>query len=252
MERLLGTNPGMAEETPADLAETFGNVARALLGERDTQHTLQRIVDLAVETVDGCDHAAVALVHSNKVDTPVASDDVGPRVAAIQYEVNEGPFLDAIREHEVFQADHLSEDQRWPEFSARTAEETGVQSILAFRLFVGEDTLGALSLYSKRPDAFDANARAAGTVFATHASVAMSTAQHDSQMDLALASRDLIGQAKGILMNREGVTAEQAFDMLRTASQRLNMKLRDVAERVTYTGEIPPPRPATGRRPDEA
>jgi transcriptional regulator with GAF, ATPase, and Fis domain len=239
----------MDRDAPADLAEMFGEVARALLAESDTEHTLQRIVDLAVQTVEGCDHAGVTLVRSNKVDTPAASDEVGPRVAAIQYEASEGPCLDAIREHEVFQVDRLSEEQRWPRFSARTARETGVQSILAFRLFVEKDTLGALNLYSKRADAFDRQSRAVGAVFATHAAVALATAQHDAHMDTALASRDLIGQAKGVLMNREGVTADQAFEMLREASQHLNMKLRDVAERVTYTGELPPSTPPRRQRP---
>jgi hypothetical protein len=117
-----------------------------------------------------------------------------------------------------------------------------VQSILALRLFIEETTLGALNLYSRRDDAFDDEARAVGAVFAAHAAVALSTAQHEAQMDEALASRDLIGQAKGILMARERVTSDKAFEMLRDASQRLNVKLRDLAERVTYTGEGPPPK----------
>jgi transcriptional regulator with GAF, ATPase, and Fis domain len=234
-------------ETPADIAETFGEVARALLAEPDTQHTLQRIVNLAVQTIDGCDHAGMSLVASNKVDTSAASDEVGPKVDALQNETGEGPCLSAIRDHEVFQAEDLSKDQRWPRFSARAAEETGVHSILAFRLFVEEDTLGALNLYSQRTGAFGQEDRVVGAVFATHAAVAFSTAQHDAEMDKALASRDLIGQAKGILMNQEGVTADEAFEMLRRASQNLNMKLREVAEQVTYTGAMPPRSPPTGR-----
>jgi transcriptional regulator with GAF, ATPase, and Fis domain len=229
----------MDHETPADLAETFADVARALLAEPDTPRTLERIAHLAVETVEGCDHAGMTLVRSNKVDTAAASDDVGPKVDALQNETGEGPCLSAIRDHEVFQTDDLVAEERWPRFSARAAEETGVRSILAFRLFVEEDTLGALNLYSDRPSAFDQEDRAVGAVFATHAAVAFSTARHEAQMDQALASRDLIGQAKGIIMAREGVTAEQAFAMLRRASQDLNMKLREVAERVAYTGQAP-------------
>jgi GAF domain-containing protein len=234
----------MHHETPTDVAESFAELARALLAEPDTQHTLQRIVDLAVETVDGCDHAGMSLVRSNRVDTPAASDDVGPKVDALQTETGEGPCLSAIRDHEVFQTDDLATEDRWPEFSARAVEETGVRSILGLRLFVAEDTLGALNLYSRRPGAFDEDDRAVGAVFATHAAVAFSTAQHDAQMDQALASRDLIGQAKGILMNREGVTADKAFAMLRQTSQSLNVKLREVAAGVAYTGELPP-----GQRP---
>jgi transcriptional regulator with GAF, ATPase, and Fis domain len=229
----------MSHETPDALAETFAEVARALLGEPDTQHTLQRIVHLAVATVEGCDHAGMNLVRSNKIDTAAANDDVGPRVDALQDETGEGPCLDAIRDHEVFQTDDLTKEQRWPRFAARAAEETGVRSILAFRLFVDEHTLGALNLYARRPCAFDEEDRAVGAVFATHAAVALATAQRDAQMDQALASRDMIGQAKGILMAREGVTADEAFNLLRSASQRLNVKLRVLAQRITYTGEAP-------------
>ena len=231
----------MRTETPADLAETFAEVARALRSEPDVQQTLQRIVDLAVETVEGCDHAGISLVHGRKISTPAASDDVPRQVDAIQYETDEGPCLDAIRHQEVFQADCLSEDRRWPLFSARAARQVGVESMLAFRLFVEEDTLGALNLYSRREAAFDGGdeAQAIGSVFAAHAAVALSTAQHDEQLEEALATRDVIGQAKGILMAKEGVTADEAFAMLRVASQRLNVKLRELAEGVTYTGEAP-------------
>ena len=231
----------MDHETPAELAETFAEVARALQSEPNVQHTLQRIVDLAVETIDGCDHAGVSLAQRREITTPAASDDVPGQVDAIQYETGEGPGLDAIREHQVFQVDCLSEDRRWPQFSGRAARETGVQSMLCFRLFVEEHTLGALNLYSRTAAAFDAGdeVHAIGSVFAAHAALALSTAQHEEQMDQALASRDVIGQAKGILMARQGVTAEQAFDMLRRSSQGLNIKLRDLAERITYTGEAP-------------
>jgi hypothetical protein len=103
-----------------------------------------------------------------------------------------------------------------------------------------------LNLYSKGVDAFDDDARSLGSVFAAHAAVALSTALHDEQMDAALQSRDVIGQAKGILMAREGLTADQAFDMLRRASQRLNVKLRELAEEVAYTGEPPESAPPAG------
>jgi transcriptional regulator with GAF, ATPase, and Fis domain len=224
--------------------ETFAEVARALLAEKDVQHTLQRIVDLAVETIDGCDHAGITFRRDSKMSTPAASNDVPGQVDAIQYETGEGPCLDAIREHEVFATGDLGAETRWPKFSRRAHEETGVTSMLCFRLFVDGDTLGALNLYSKAVDAFDDEARAVGLVFAAHAAVALSSALHDEQMHEALRSRDVIGQAKGILMAREGLTADQAFDMLRRASQRLNVKLRELAEEIAYTGEPPGSPPA--------
>ena len=219
--------------------ETFAEVARALLAERDVQHTLQRIVDLAVETIDGCDHAGITFMRDSKMSTPAASNDVPGQVDAIQYETGEGPCLDAIRKHEVFATGDLAREDRWPNFSQRAHDETGVTSMLCFRLVVAADSLGALNLYSRAVDAFDEEARAVGMVFAAHAAVALSSALHDEQMDEALQSRDVIGQAKGILMAREGLTADQAFDSLRRASQRLNVKLRELAAEVAYTGEPP-------------
>ena len=225
-------------QTPVELAQTFSDVARALLAEDDVEATLKKITTLAVETIDGCHHAGVSLVQGRRVSTPAASDDVPDQVDAIQYETDQGPCLDAIREHETFRIDDLGVEDRWPEFSKRAAEETGVASMLSFRLFAEEDTMGALNLYSKQRAAFDDEALAVGSVFATHAAVALAGAQHDEQMQKALQTRDVIGQAKGILMAQQDVSADEAFDILRRASQRMNIKLRELAERVA--SRIPP------------
>lgn len=221
--------------------ETFAEIARELLAEKNVQQTLQKIVDLAVETLVGCDYAGISFLKGKTVETPAASDDVPRTVDTIQYETGEGPCLSAIKDHEVFETGDLGREDRWPHFSARAKSETGVTSMLAFRLFVEGDTLGALNLYSKAADAFDDTSRTVGLVFAAHAAVALATAVHEEQMDEALQSRDLIGQAKGILMAREGVSSEEAFDMLKRASQRLNIKLRDVAGEMVESTETPSP-----------
>ena len=223
----------MTELDQKELSETFADIAQALLSEHSVEATLQRIAELAVKTIDGCDYAGMTLVKGKQLSTPASTADVPTDVDAIQIDTGEGPCLDAIRDHDVFQTDDLAEEARWPRFARRAVETTGVHSMLSFRLYVAEDTLGALNLYSKRTAAFDDDDRAVGSVFAAHASVALSTAQHEQQMADALVSRDTIGQAKGILMARQGVTADQAFDMLRRGSQRLNIKLRELAQRVT-------------------
>ena len=220
------------DRTSLELAETFADVARALLDADDVEATLKKITTLAVETIDGCDHAGVSLVQGRRISTPASSDAVPGQVDAIQYQTDQGPCLDAIREHETFKIDDLAKEDRWPKFSQRAAEETGVASMLSFRLFAEGDTLGSLNLYSKQRAAFDDEALAVGSVFATHAAVALAGAQHDEQMQKALRGRDVIGQAKGILMAQQHVTADEAFDILRRASQRMNIKLRELAERV--------------------
>ncbi len=215
------------------LAQTFAEVARALLAAGTLEETLRRISTLAVETIDGCDHAGVSYIEGHEVTTRAASDDIPPAVDQIQYQTNEGPCLDAMRDHEVLHVEDLSSDPRWPKFAPRAVEETGVRSMLSFRLFAEQDTMGALNLYSKTVGAFDEEAHAIGSVFATHASVAIAGARMSAQKDEAIRSRDVIGQAKGILMAQKNISEDEAFDILRRASQRMNIKLREVAERIT-------------------
>jgi hypothetical protein len=176
------------------------------------------------------------------IETVAATDEVPARVDAIQYEVGQGPGLDAIAEHQVFAIHDLTHDDRWPPFSHRAAEETGVRSMLSFRLFVQGDTLGARNLYSRTPKAFNEHAYAAGTVRAAHAAVAMQAAgqqERADHLDDALATSREIGIAMGILMDRSRINQQQAFQVLCRTSQHLNRKLRDVAAELVETGQLP-------------
>jgi GAF domain-containing protein len=226
-----------------ELAELFAHIARDLQTETTPAQTGARIVTAAVRTVPGCHHAGISVVHRyGRLDTISASDDVAAAVDAIQHEVGQGPCLEAIRDHESYLICDLMTEDRWAAFSRRAVEETGVRSLLAFRLFVGDDTLGALNLYSRQVDAFDQDARAVGAILAAHAAVAMSTARERERaehLERAVASNREIGMAMGVVMASGLQTPEQAFDLLRRASQRLNVKLRDVATSVVETGELP-------------
>lgn len=227
--------PGSPDEAAheLELARVFAEIARTLLAEEDLAATLVKICTLAVKTIGGCDHAGITLVQGRNVSTEGASDEVPELVDAIQYQTGEGPCLNAISAHEVFLTDDLAEEARWPKFATRAVEETGVHSMLSLRLFADGDTMGALNLYSKATAAFDDEAREVGSVFAAHAAVAMASAKDHEHMQEAVRSRDVIGQAKGILMARQDITEGEAFDLLRRASQRLNIKLRDVAQAVS-------------------
>jgi transcriptional regulator with GAF, ATPase, and Fis domain len=226
-----------------DLAEAFADIARRLHGESSPKEVHERIGRAAVHTVGGCDHAAISLVYRHRaIDTVGATDDVPHQVDAIQYDVGQGPCLNAIAEHEVFLIDDLAIDERWPLFSRRAAEETGVRSMLSFRLFLEEDVLGALNLYSRKVQAFDEHGYAVGTILATHAAIAMRGAQErdrGDQLEQALASNREIGMAMGLLMARGLMTQEQAFAVLRRASQHLNRKLHEVAAELVETGQLP-------------
>jgi transcriptional regulator with GAF, ATPase, and Fis domain len=225
------------------VAEMFGDVARVLAAHDDVQTTLERIVTLAVEHLDACEFAGISFVEGRKISSPASSDEVPRVLDRIQSETGEGPCIDAIKEHEVFQTGDLAAEGRWPQFSRRAFDETGVQSVLSLRLFVERDTMGALNLYATEGDAFDEGDVAVGSVFAVHAAVAMASARREEGLERKAEGREAIGRAKGIIMARSGVSDERAFEMLKAASQRLNLKLRDVARQVnegTAAGAEPP------------
>ena len=215
-----------------ELAETFGDIARTLLAEREPEPTLRRIVHISLTLIDAADHAGIDVLEGGQIHAVAPSDEVAERIDAIQVEADEGPCLSALRDHEVFHTDDLKTEHRWPQFAARAFEETGIRSIMGFRLFADRHTYGALNIYSRRPSAFDDDALAVGAVLAAHAGVALATARERAQLEEALRGRDVIGQAKGILMARGDIDEDRAFDALRLASQRMNIKLREVAQRV--------------------
>jgi GAF domain-containing protein len=226
------------------VAEAFGAVARALAAHDDPPATMKGIVTLAVDNLDSCEFAGISLVERRRITSPATSDEVPRTVDAIQAEVDEGPCLDAIRDHEVVRSTDLRAERRWPRFAARAHAETGVRSILGLRLFVEGDTMGALNLYSCRVDAFRGDDVALASVFAAHAAVALSASRRKEQLEHKADTRDLIGQAKGILMAHSRLGPDEAFDMLRRASQRLNTKLVDVAAGIVRGeggGPVPPP-----------
>jgi GAF domain-containing protein len=224
----------MPDYPDMELAETFAQIARSLIAETNPPATLQRIVLLAVETIDTCEHAGISVIQGKVVTSPASSDEIPAIVDQIQSETGEGPCVDAIKEHEVFQTGKLSEEQRWPSFTPRAIAVSGIESILSLRLFANETTMGSLNLYSTETDAFDDHDVAIGTVFAAHAAVAWSTSKTIEDLQAGLASRQLIGQATGLLMARQHMSETDAFAVLSRASQRLNMKLREVADRIVH------------------
>ena len=227
----------MADESAA----VFAHVARVLAAAGDYDATLVKVTELAVESIEGCDHACINLARrGGRIETVAATDETATAVDRIQQETDQGPCLSTIREAETITVDDLRTDHRWPTFSRRAVEEVGILSLQAIRLFVEVDTIGALNLYSRRRAAFDRErSLTMGALFAAHASVAMSAARTTHDLESALLTRGVIARAQGILMSSRGMTSEQAFDELRTTSQHLNIKLREVAEDVNLTGEIP-------------
>lgn len=181
----------MEQQSDRGFAEAIARVARALAAETSAQATLQKMVDLAVDTIEGCDDAGITVINDSRFDTPASTGEVPRRVDQIQYAIGQGPCLDAIREHRMFVTEDLLAEQRWPMFAARTVAETGVHSMLSFRLFLEQDTLGSLNLYSKRRAALGQDSQAVGAVFASHAALAMSAAQEHERFQAVTADLKL-------------------------------------------------------------
>lgn len=221
--------------SPEGLAE----VVRSLFAEPDVRETLQRIVDLAVTTVPGCDYAGISLVQPRKrVSSPVATHDIVRRSDDLQRELGEGPALDSMRSDIYRYLPDLTTSTRWPAYAAEAAK-LPIGSLLSYRLFTARENLGALILYSAHPRAFDEHTHEVGVLYSAHAASALSANRHMANLNRALDTRETIGQAQGILMERHQLTADQAWQRLRDSSQNLNIKLAELAEKIARTGEDP-------------
>ncbi|CAM4228244.1 ANTAR domain protein [Mycobacterium basiliense] len=224
----------MAEESHSDLAAKLGELAIEMQSQVDAEATLQSIVDSAVVMVPGARWAGISLIEGHQVEPRVPSDPLVTKLDTYQSEVNEGPCLSALREHRTVFIDDMATETRWPTF-CQMAVELGARSLLSFQLFVTQRNLGALNLYGGEAGVFSEDSVFIGELLAQHASVALFGAAAQVQFGDALSSRDLIGQAKGIIMERFTVDAFAAFDLLRKLSQDSNEKLVDIARRIIQT-----------------
>jgi hypothetical protein len=236
------TEPGTVLLSLPELADSFAKVAKALVAAQDLQAAFATISTLGLETVDGAEHAGITVLKRGQFDTRAATSDLPLRVDAIQYQLNSGPCVDAILDESLYRTGDLAVDPRWPDFGARAVAETGVRSMLAFRLFTEEDEVtAALNLYSTQRDAFTEGAAFSGLVLATHGALALTAARRQDRittLQQAVESNREIGVAIGVLMATHLLTQQQAFDLLRMTSQRKHRKLRDIAALVAETGTL--------------
>jgi GAF domain-containing protein len=204
----------------------------------DASDLVSRIIDEAVRLVPAARHAGVIVTDPNhSLRTVFASGPVPRQLNELQMEMSTGPCLTAARKQIVVRMHDIAADTRWPEF-CRSAKDCDVSSMLCVPLFVDDRMLGTLSFYGDQPDVFRSGVEPIARVLATLSAVALADSFHRMRIERALANRDLIGQAKGILMCRHGVRSDEAFEMLRAHSQRTNSKLVAVAERVVETGTL--------------
>ncbi|MDQ1736894.1 MAG: hypothetical protein QOH56_3145 [Pseudonocardiales bacterium] len=223
-----------------ELSQEFAELGRDMRGDGDNEAALRRIVELCVKHIDGCSFASITSARGRKGTSLAVSDATAARVDSIQYELDEGPCMQAAEQDTSYLAFDLENEVRWPNFAQRTIATTPVRSVLAFRLVAGGPT--ALNLYAVAPGAFDDDAIDSATILAAHTSglVALNNAgEQVTNLEQALQSNREIGVALGVLMAHHRVTQEQAFALLRVASQNLHRKLRDIAADVVETGALP-------------
>jgi GAF domain-containing protein len=203
----------------------------------ELEPALQAIVSTAVTTMSSAQHAGLITL-SRGMLVPQATTGRPPQLLdQLQQKLNDGPCIDAAAQQALTRIDDTHRDTRWPDFAAE-AENLGVRSMLCVPLRVHEQCLGTLSLYSERVTAFTGHDERVTALFATLAAIALAEAQRTGQLLTALGNRDVIGQAKGILIERHRITAEAAFRHLSQASQDVNMKLAAVARHLVETGEL--------------
>jgi GAF domain-containing protein len=218
-------------------ARFFAETVRTAIARQSPQESLQAAIAMAVES-GPCDAASItALGPRRSVSTIAHSDDRVLRADELQYELSEGPCLDAVWADGIYVIPDLLADGRWPRWAPQ-ASEMGVGATISVHLFT-DTRLGSLNLYSVNPRTFDENDVENARVVAAHASVVLAYARNTDNLSRAADSRNLIGQAQGILMGRYRVSAPTAFAALRRYSQDRNIKLHVLCEELTTTGELP-------------
>lgn len=248
----LGTPHTGAGGDPAALAWELAHLARTLQTSTSPEAVLDRAVTMAVALVPGAQAGTISLVRRRRTITCAAATSPAARhLDDLQTELGQGPCLDAAFVHRSTRVDDLAAETRWPVLASR-ADEVGMASVLCLQLFVEGDDLGALNLLGTEPAAFTDASEHVGLLLAAHTAVALADARQLEHTQRGLLHRDLIGQAKGILMERHKLSADQAFAALSQLSQDLNRKVVDIAADLADTGELPARRPAARRHQGEA
>lgn len=211
----------------------MADAARWLNEPEDVETVLARLADVALQTIPAVDMASISVATRAGITTAAATDQAARDLDRLQYQLQQGPCVDALLDPdkaEVVVAD-LASDQRWPDY-ARAAADLGFRSQMGIKVFNERGSAAGLNLYSKQADAFDDETSATADIFAIHAAAAMEKARAVASLSDALASRQIIGEAVGIVMHTYTIDETAAFNYLVRVSQTTNTKLRDVAAQV--------------------
>lgn len=243
--------------------EELGELHDALVGADSIEQFLHEMAVLAARLVNSSLSCGMTMQDGGRPVTVACTDELAARVDELQYDLDEGPCLRALRDGRIAHIQDTAEKAQWPEFEAHAASH-GIRSCLALPLNMGGQPIGVINLYARTAAAFGTAEARRAEDFAQNASsvltLAIRLASHATlieQLRSSLTSRTAIDQALGIIMAREHCTQARAFSILRSASQNSNVKLRDIASAVvtSVSGEPPQsgpafeesPRPPRGR-----
>ena len=226
-------------ETSPRSASFFAQVSQDLMQIGEERPTLQSVVERAVEVVPACDWASVTLRRRrNRTETVAASSDIAREADQLQYDLEEGPCLEAAATGEPRLSNHLEDSEDWPRWGPRAAK-IGVNALLGIQLSTSDEVLGALNLYAGTAGAFTRDDIDIAEIYVTHATNALTAARISTGLRTALHSRHMIGVAQGILMRHYDLNLDQSFELLRRYSSHSNTKLAEVAEYVVQHRRLP-------------
>jgi transcriptional regulator with GAF, ATPase, and Fis domain len=223
------------------IRRTMTELTKHFARPTEIDDTLRGVTTSAVDLIDGVESADVLLVAGPDLFKSVAAtSQLAIDIDDFQKSLREGPCLDAAIGNSMIMCNDLRRDSRWPNFAA-AAVSAGVHSLMSFQLYTHNARMGALNLFGIEPDVFTLEMEAVGAMLATHAATALIADDERLQFQSALASRDTIGQAKGMIMERFGLDAVRAFELLKSLSQDSNTRLALVAEELVSRGPEPKP-----------
>jgi GAF domain-containing protein len=222
-------------EDHVDVAAALTDAAKAINTPRSLDETLDAIVHAAQQTVPGFEHVGISIVHSDgEIETRAGTGQLVWELDDIQYKLHEGPCFDSIRSEPVLMMQDARTEERWPRYIP-TALAKGLRSQMGLRLYTEEGTLGGLNFYSTESTGIDRDAVQLGELFAAHAAIALGRARYEHQLNESVASRQVIGTAIGIVMERYQISDDRAFQFLVRASSTSNIKLRAIAQELVDT-----------------
>lgn len=230
-----------ARESDAELAVLADSMqSLRAADDPECELSLAELTDAALKAMPGADYAGITVAHRDgEVTSASATHYYVSMLDDLQHQHRQGPCLSAAWEQSVIRVRDLDTDHRWPQYRLGAMAQTPIRSLLCFQMFADHKTMGALSFYADRPDAFDDAAVEIGVIYATHAALAWRLLRREQEFRSALASRDLIGQAKGMIMERFSIDAVQAFELLKRLSQSSNTPVIDVARQLVEAGRNP-------------